>query len=246
VGGPGSGRWFGLARRRTTSEAFAELRAPRGGPGAPASALAELAASALVGAPGGRVAWAGAVRGGRAGLSVDVRFEAGADARGRAAVRMVCEWTVAGGPRRAAAIRLEATPLRYGPRWWLCCPACGARRAALYLPTAHAVGWACRACARLAYATQRLDATDRAGRRMRRLRERLGIPAGHSSAAYPGGLPPKPPRMHFRTFARLRAELEAAEVRFAALFVALAVARFPYLRHLTPPAEDGRERRKQR
>jgi hypothetical protein len=58
--------------------------------------------------------------------------------------------------------------------------------------------FACRKCHRLAYPSQREDASDRAGRRADKIRDRLGWDAGILNG--PGS---KPKGMHWRTFERL-------------------------------------------
>jgi hypothetical protein len=66
--------------------------------------------------------------------------------------------------------------------------------------------FACRHCYRLAYASSRDDAGDRAARRADRLRERLGWEAGILNGEGEGG---KPKWMRWRTFKRLAAEHDA-------------------------------------
>ena len=81
---------------------------------------------------------------------------------------------------------------------------CGRRVAVLYL----AGEWfACRKCYGLAYASQQGGFRFRNLRKSQRIRRRLG---GHPDPAEP--FPEKPPRMHQRTYERLRAEAEEAEV----------------------------------
>lgn len=61
------------------------------------------------------------------------------------------------------------TPCNYGgARPWFLCPACRRRATLLYAP--HLL---CRTCCGLAYGSQYEDATERAWRRVARLRERL-------------------------------------------------------------------------
>lgn len=88
-----------------------------------------------------------------------------------------------------------------GRRTWLLCPArnCGRRVAVLYIGSSGI--FACRHCCKLAYASQREAADDRAARRADRIRERLGWEAGILN-----GEGDKPKGMHWRTFSRLRAE----------------------------------------
>lgn len=86
-----------------------------------------------------------------------------------------------------------------GSRPWFICPAlgCGRRVAILYGGTV----FACRQCHRLAYASSREDASDRATRRADRIRARLGWEPGILN-----GSGPKPRWMRPRTFQRLAAQ----------------------------------------
>lgn len=93
---------------------------------------------------------------------------------------------------------LDQTRCRYGgTRQWFRCPArgCGRRVAILYLGDQI---FACRHCYRLAYASSRENAGDRATRRADRLRLRLGWEPGILNGD--GG---KPKWMRWRTFDRL-------------------------------------------
>jgi hypothetical protein len=86
-----------------------------------------------------------------------------------------------------------------GTRPWFVCPAMGCRRrvALLY---GDAI-FACRHCHRLAYASTREEAGDRAARRADRIRERLGWEPG-----FLNGDGWKPKWMRWRTFSRLKQE----------------------------------------
>lgn len=110
-------------------------------------------------------------------------------------------------------VRLESTPCRYGgSRSWFICPiqGCGRRVAILYLGSRY---FACRHCYRLAYASQRESASDRAMRRADKLRERLGWEPGILNGE--GG---KPKGMRWRTYERLRDQASAyAELSMRAL-----------------------------
>ena len=88
-----------------------------------------------------------------------------------------------------------------GRRAWLLCPAsgCGRRVALLYIGGSGI--FACRHCYKLAYASQRETADDRAVRRADRIRDRLGWEAGILN-----GEGDKPKGMHWRTFERLHTE----------------------------------------
>ena len=103
-------------------------------------------------------------------------------------------------------VPLAWTPCYFGGmRTWLLCPECGRRCAKLYrLPGCWSA--ICRRCARLTYTCQAENRSRRATRRARKVRERLG---GGPNVLLP--LPPKPPRMHWRTYARLVARYHDAQ-----------------------------------
>ncbi|MER2539480.1 MAG: hypothetical protein ABTQ26_09585 [Azonexus sp.] len=97
-------------------------------------------------------------------------------------------------------VHLEWTACHLGGRRaWFHCPAqgCGRRVAILYGGTI----FACRHCHRLAYASQRERADDRATRQADRIRDKLDWEPGILNGE--GG---KPKGMHWRTFDRLRAK----------------------------------------
>jgi hypothetical protein len=102
-------------------------------------------------------------------------------------------------------VRLVATrPPFGGQRWWFVCPAEGRRVRKLYLPLGRH-RFRSRHAYRLAYASQREAVHDRAMRRARKLRRRLGgDPAD-------GGYPEKPPWMRQVTYYKLLDKLAAAE-----------------------------------
>jgi len=98
------------------------------------------------------------------------------------------------------SVRIERTPCNLGgSRAWFICPAlgCGRRVAILYGGSI----FACRHCHRLAYASTREEAGDRAARRADRVRSRLGWEPGILN-----GNGWKPKGMHWKTFDRLTAE----------------------------------------
>ena len=202
MGGYGSGRWGWHRRRATVGEAALSLGA------------AQLA--------GGRVGPPVACRGSCAWTNRDgsryaeVGVELRPDARwaGDPGWVALVSWN-AGGPDRRNWLRLEPVALTYGRRWFLVCPRCGRRRARLYLPRADWPAFQCRVCARLAYHSQRLAPNDRLFHRARVLTRRLG--ADFDATA---GYPPKPPRMHWRTYERRLDQLEAVEHQRSALFCA--------------------------
>ena len=88
-----------------------------------------------------------------------------------------------------------------GVRPWALCPSCGRRIAVLY----GGRRFACWRCRGLAYASTREDRASRLIARAQRIRVRLG---GSDNLWAP--FPEKPPRMHWRTYWRLREEAEEA------------------------------------
>jgi len=114
-------------------------------------------------------------------------------------------------------VRLEPVPQPLGGvRWWLRCPGCGSRRAMLYALRHTGRHFRCRACRRLAYASERYDAMERPALRMRTVARRLGL--RHPEAV--PDLPPKPPGMHWRTYERHATTYALAEARRDEAFVA--------------------------
>lgn len=105
-----------------------------------------------------------------------------------------------------------------GSRPWFVCAVyasgryCGQRVAILY-----GAGdlFACRSCHRLAYASQSEHARHRHLRQAQKIRERLG-----GSPSLFDLFPQKPPRMHWRTYKRLRARGLAVEERCNGLLLA--------------------------
>src|SRR6266851_498436 len=99
-----------------------------------------------------------------------------------------------------------------GKRPWFICTSrregryCGRRVAKLYLRDNSF--FACRHCCRLVYASQQESPRFRSISIARRIRIKLG---GSASLADP--FPQKPPRMHWRTYQRLRARALAAETQ---------------------------------
>ena len=99
-------------------------------------------------------------------------------------------------------VRLEITPLHFGgQRRWMACPRCSHRREALYVEREVL---ACRSCLKLGYESQNENRRGRMFRRANAIRARLGWAPGIVNPD--GG---KPARMHWRTFRRLHAELDA-------------------------------------
>src|SRR5215471_16963234 len=90
-----------------------------------------------------------------------------------------------------------------GLRWWFVCPRSNRRVRKLYLPLGGRHFWSRRAY-ELAFASQRETKYDRALRRARKLRLRLG--GDPADDEYPD----KPPRMRWATYNRLMDRLVAA------------------------------------
>jgi hypothetical protein len=102
-------------------------------------------------------------------------------------------------------VRLLRTAQPFGgERSWFACPRCGGRCAVLY------GGWRffCRRCAGVPYASQNEAVHDRLLRRVQDMRELLGG-SRYASLALP--FPPKPKRMRWITYRRLRAEAQQLE-----------------------------------
>jgi hypothetical protein len=87
-----------------------------------------------------------------------------------------------------------------GERLWFCCPGCGRRAAKLYL---YAPRFRCRDCLGLPYASQQETVLDRASRKARKLRRKLGDDGGIGDPIWK-----KPKGMHWRTFEKLKAKVD--------------------------------------
>jgi hypothetical protein len=101
-------------------------------------------------------------------------------------------------------VLLEWSSCNYGGRRpWFRCPAqdCGRRVSVLYLRGT----FACRRCHQLAYASQRIQAWERALAQAQAIRERLG---GTASMYEP--FPQRPKGMHWRTYYELRRQHDEA------------------------------------
>ncbi len=101
------------------------------------------------------------------------------------------------------AVRLAWTPCHFGGhRPWFLCPGCSRRVGKLYAGGKY---FLCRHCYDLAYRSQRERKGERLLRRAWRLRERLGVGPWEE-------ITEKPPRMHWKTFLRLRDEILRLEL----------------------------------
>jgi hypothetical protein len=104
-------------------------------------------------------------------------------------------------------VSLNAVGMRFGGvRWRFACPSCGSARQTLYLPFRFGGrAWRCRGCHDLRYKTQRAAPRYRAEIRMQRLSQRvLRGPWDNWDAS----LPPKPKGMHRSTYAKHHARWE--------------------------------------
>jgi hypothetical protein len=103
------------------------------------------------------------------------------------------------------SIRLLRTAQPFGgERLWFACPRCGRRCAVLY----GGRRFFCRRCVSVPYASQSMAVHYRLLRRSQAIRERLG---GRLYASLDAPFPPKPKRMRWRTYRRLRAKVGGME-----------------------------------
>lgn len=183
MGGPGSGRHWHLGAKRSTAD---ELRL---------DVRALHRAGLLTPGATGMNTWRSFARVSNVGVYVE-----GDDDRAEA-FRLAY---VAGGEPIVLRVPLEWTPCHYGGlRPWAVCPACRRRVAVLY----GGRRFACRQCRGLAYVSTRRDRATRLITKAQRIRERLG---GSANLGEP--FPPKPPRMHWRTYHRLRDAADEAHL----------------------------------
>ncbi|SRR6266581_1688587 len=95
-------------------------------------------------------------------------------------------------------VALDWAPCHYGgSRPWFLCPGCGRRVALLY---SHGKWFRCRHCCQLPYSSQCETALDRAYRKARKIRTRLGVSGNLNTPIHTWH---KPKGMHWRTFERL-------------------------------------------
>lgn len=117
--------------------------------------------------------------------SVDYRLEL-------IARRLTLSWISCGHLFNYAIVLSDSRPHLGGTRWWAECPRCSRRCAVLHILGPGTLG--CRACLELAYQSTRETVLDRARRRARAARSRVGA---SMDLMAPIG---KPPRMHWRIF----------------------------------------------
>ncbi len=101
-------------------------------------------------------------------------------------------------------IRMQALQQPRGGRRWIFVDHAGVRRTALYQPAGES-RFASRETWGLSYASQSTGRRRRAEQKATRIHRKFGG-SGDLAAAFP----PKPPRMHTRTYAERRAQAEAA------------------------------------
>jgi len=102
-------------------------------------------------------------------------------------------------------LRLTTTrPHHGGRRWWFICPILGGRARVLYWPPATS-GFASQSAYRLAYRSQRQTRGDRIATKAQAARRKLGVDAV-DLLEMPNC--PKPKRMHWHTYHRLRGDIE--------------------------------------
>lgn len=119
---------------------------------------------------------------------------------------VMLSYTAASGERHTESVELTRTRCHYGgARVWFRCPSCNRLAAKLYLRRDR---FLCRPCHGLRYASQLSGAADRPRLSAQRIRRKLGGPIG---IALP--FPFKPPKMHWRTYERLRTKCELYEGR---------------------------------
>lgn len=119
---------------------------------------------------------------------------------------VLLSYTVASGEQRTESVQLTRTPCHYGgARVWFLCPSCYRLCAKLFLRRER---FLCRPCHGLRYRSQLAASAERPRLIAQRIRRQLG-----ASADLTLPFPPKPERMHWRTYYRIRAKGEHYEAR---------------------------------
>jgi len=167
--------------------------------------------------PGNYFAWQWSVNGQR---SDDIRIRVG-----HQHVDLIYRQRIRGGDWRDVEerVRLTYTNCHYGgSRVWFVCPSCGRRVAKLFSQVPYFI---CRKCCGLPYQSQGETRSDRAMRKARKIRQKLGASMNLLEPIWE-----KPKGMHTKTYQHLRREAAKAEqISWADL-----VARDPDLKGIVP------------
>ncbi|WP_052353849.1 hypothetical protein [Neobacillus jeddahensis] len=105
-------------------------------------------------------------------------------------------------------VGIESTKVGFGERLWFCCPECDKKTARLYLVGKY---FRCRDCHQLTYSScqESGDPLDYLYLKIRRLQRKLGL---DGKGVDPYALPYfKPKNMHYKTFIKLRNQLESIQ-----------------------------------
>jgi hypothetical protein len=117
--------------------------------------------------------------------------------------------------RIADTIRIAYTPRHFGgERSWFICPGCEQRKTLLF----YLDHFRCRKCHGLAYESQQESREDRGSARLSARRIKLG---GSGALGVP--FPPKPSRMRWETYAKLREEDDQGIKRFFTAWAAVMI-----------------------
>lgn len=118
------------------------------------------------------------------------------------------------------AIHFDSVPNNYGgsQRYYFLCPHCGRRCRLLYL---HRLHFKCRQCAGLNYPSQQATkgTHETSQRLIKFLREKFGVEESlspHEASYY---WPARPKGMHYKTYDRLRIELEQLQEQYNEAFI---------------------------
>lgn len=102
-------------------------------------------------------------------------------------------------------VSLIYVPVGYGKRPYFLCPNCGTHCLKLYMNSLY---FTCRKCAGLVYNCQREKEEDRAMRRARKIRRKIGASMSMMDSIYPWD---KPKRMRWDTYLQLKSQAEQYE-----------------------------------
>lgn len=131
--------------------------------------------------------------------------------------------------RPTATLPLAPTPQPFGGlRWWFQCTRCWRYRRVLYQPQPE-YPFRCRVCYGLRYGSQREDDGQRMHRKAAKYCFRAGLDWPDAWDAALQAFPPKPRRMHWKTYARLEEGWYQADRRRDDWFAEEFVRKFPTL-----------------